>query len=188
MNRLNVDRNIIKASFIALVILIIYLLAYQVRVVEENRDLQKQNKATLAALAKTNDGIVGKLTEVFTQAAKAEEAARAAGTVPQATVDAIAKSLQGYVDQTLIDQAVQAAKDAVAGQTGPKGDTGAQGKTGATGATGAQGQSGTATTSAPATTTSTTRSPTTTTSTTQRTPTTTTRPCIVQALGLKLLC
>lgn len=162
---------------IALVILVIYLLTYSVKVGEDNRNLQKQNKSSLALLSRTNEGIVNKLTEVFAAAQKAEDAAKEAGTIPAQTVAAVVESLKGYVDPKLIQEAIDAAK---AGAPGPQGKTGPAGPQGPAG-TSAQG----VTTTSTATTTTTTSIPSTTTTTQRRgPPTTPTTRCAVKVLGI----
>lgn len=144
-----------RVAIAALLVVLIYLLTDVVSAAEENRDLQKRNAATLATLTKTNDGIVAKLTEVFTQMLQ----------VP-GQVDRVVESLKGYVDPKLIQQAIEAARKAVVAKQGPPGPPGPPGPAGATVTT---------TSGGPVATTSTTRPPaTTTTSTARPAPTTTT--------------
>lgn len=168
-----------RLCILVLIGLVLYLVASSYRTSQE--------------LQKTNNGIVAKLTEVFTQAQKAEAAARAAGQVPTMTIEKITEGLRGYVSPELVQKAVEAAKAAVAGQVGPKGDTGPTGVKGAPGATGAQGTAGatgavgaqgaTGATGSPAVTATTAR-PVTTTTTTRPPVTTSTRPCTLVIPGL----
>lgn len=182
--RFNIDRA--GVSIVALAILAIFLMSTTLAEVEKRKTADRARDAAVDQLLITNQGIVGKLSEVFAKAAEAEKAAREAGQIPVATLEQVTESLKGYVDPALIAEAIKRAgvvgRPGATGATGASGATGATGATGASGATGAQGEQGTSGKgsgqSAPSTTssapTSTTRPPT----------TTTTRPCAVRALGL----
>lgn len=172
-----------RVSMIVMAVVLFYFIAYGIHQQERAAAAGKKRDAAISALAGTQKGIVTKLTEVFTQVLLLQASGKAP---PDADIAKIAESLKGYVDPKLIEQAVAAAKAAVAGQTGPKGDTGATGKTGATGQTGAAGTSATTSSTARGTSTSTTKPPTTTTSSTT---TTTIKPCTVNLLAVvKLGC
>jgi len=160
-----------RIAIVALILLLVYLVATNLRETDQRRQADSQRDKAIASLQKTNDGIVEKLTEIFAKAAAAEDAARAAGQVPTTTVEKIAESLKGYVDPKLIEEAIQKARGA-SGQPGPPGPPGPAGA------------GATTTSTAPATTTSTTRPPATTTTTTRSSTTTTTRPCATEVLNL----
>ena len=161
-----------RFALVALAVLVIYLFAYAIKIGEENQDLQKENRKAIASLEATNKGIVDKLADVFAQTLAAEQAAKEAGTIPQATVEHIVQSLKGYVDPTLVAEALKRAKVAVKGDQGPAGPPGPTSMATASSTT-------TTTTTAPP-------APSTTTTTMRRGPpttTTTTRPCALGLLG-----
>lgn len=150
-----------------------YFVTYAVHEEQKLGVANKARDAAVATLVETNDNIVAKLTEVFTQVIKNGEG-------QGQTVTEIKESLKGYVDPALVQKAIDAARKAVKATPGPSGPTG---PTGAPGATGPPGAAAPTTSTAPAASTSTTRPPTTTTSST----TTTTRPgrpCVVRLAGL----
>lgn len=150
-----------RLSFIAMAAVLFYFVAYSIHA-------GQQRDEAIAKLQQTNDGIIAKLTEVFVAASEAEAAAREANTVPETTVAAIVESLRGYVDPSLIDRAVDAARASVAAKQGPPGPAGPRGPPGSSGTS----TSSPTTTTATRSTTSTSPPPTTT--TTQPPPTTTT--------------
>lgn len=172
-----------RLSMILMAAALFYFIAYGAHQAQRADTAGKKRDQAISALAGTQQGIVTKLTEIFTKTLEAQAAAEAAGKVPQATVEQIVDSLKGYVDAALVQKAVEAATKAVAG---PAGATGARGPVGPPGPPGAA--ASTTTTAAPAGTTTTTRSTSSSSTTTTRpTATTTTRPCTLGLLGACLV-
>lgn len=167
-----------RVALVALAVLAVYLIGYAVKVAEDNRELQKANRAAIAKLESSQQNAVDVLSKILAQAQQAEQA----GLVEKGAVDRILERVEG-LDPEIIERAVEEAKR-LAGRPAVPGPQGPPGPPGPAGA-------GATTSTAPATTTSTTRPPTTTTSattttTTTRPPTTTTttRPCVANVLGL----
>lgn len=186
--RFDVNRSGI--SIVALVVLAIFLMSTNLSEVEKRKTADAARDRAVDQLVLTNKGIVDKLAQVFAKAADAEAAAKAAGTIPQVTLEQVTESLKGYVDPALIAEAIRRAgvvgRPGATGATGATGASGATGATGAAGATGAQGEQGTpgrGSGQSPSTTTSPPPAP----PTTRPPTTTTTRPCTVKALGLCVL-
>lgn len=164
-----------KVAIVALSILIVYLLATLLREEDKREQADRARDKALSDLVKKNDellktqeGIVAKLTEVFSQP----------GIDTQRVID----SVKNFVSPALIEQAVRNA--------GIKGATGETGKTGPQGPPGKSSPSSSSTTSTiNSTTTTTTARPTTSSS---NTTTSTTRPpekkCSVVQVQLLGLC
>lgn len=168
-----------RIALVALAVLAIYLLGYALSVAEENRGLQKANRAAIAELQRTQGNVVEQLATILEKAILAEQA----GQAEKGTVESILEKVN-ILDPALVERAVEEATRRTGvpvAPPGPRGPVGPQGPPGA---------AAPATTStAPATTTSTTRPPTTTTSA-PTTTTTTTRPCTLglDMPGLARLC
>lgn len=181
-----------RASAILMAVALFYFVAYAAHETQRAEEAGRRRDAAIAALAKTNGGIVSKLADVFAHVIAGEEAARAAGAVPQQTVESLTASLKGYVDPALVQQALNEAVRAAKGTPGPRGLTGPAGAPGAVVTT------STVTTMAtpvvpgvphndppPSSTTTSTQPPA---PSTTRGSTTTTKPCAVVLLGLKIAC
>lgn len=167
-----------RAALVALVVLVIYLIGYAVKVAEDNRDLQRANKAGIARLEASQQNAADVLAKILAQAAQAEQA----GVAQEGAVERILERVEG-LDPEIIRRAIEEANRQVGRPVVAPGPPGPQGPPGTSA------PAATTTSTAPATTTSTTRPPTTTTSAT--TTTTTTRPACTVGLtvpGLARLC
>lgn len=172
-----------RLSVVVIIALVVFLLASVVALLQKVDSSNAARDRALAALKVTNDGIVAKLADVFAQVSLAEQAAEAAGKIPQQTVDQVVAGLRGYVDPALVAAALKKAGLIIAGPQGPRGPQGPSGPSSSSSST---------VTTATATTTATTRAtvPTTTSqsTTTSSSTTTTTRPCLIDLLGIRLGC